>query len=121
MIARYNRISAKRKAKGAVRIVGGREICSTSPAGRAEYQRRRELRWDMDRGICVLCEQFCPLNQATTEHPGGRGMGGSKRDDSVQAIRIAHWFGNNAKGSMTLERYLELPLEIRIRNCKGFK
>jgi hypothetical protein len=108
------------KHRPPVRKVGGREICSSSPAGRAEYQRRRELRWDIDRGQCVLCGQFCPLNQATIEHPNGRGMGGSKRDDSVEAIRIAHLFGNNAKGSISLERYLELPLETRIRNCKGY-
>ena len=116
---RINPVSAKRRSKGAVRIVGGREICSTSPAGRAEYQRRRELRWDLDRGICCLCGCFVPLDQATIEHPNGRGMGGSKRDDSVQAIRIAHWFGNNAKGSVSYERYMELPVDVRVANCRG--
>ena len=108
------------KHRPPVRKVGDREICSSAPAGRAEYQRRRELRWDMDRGICCLCGQFVPLNQATVEHPNGRGMGGGKRDDSVEAIRVSHWLGNNAKGSISLERYLQLPLDVRVKNCKGY-
>ena len=108
------------KYRPPVRKVGDREICSSSPAGRAEYQRRRELRHDLDRGICCLCGQFVPLSQCTVEHPGGRGMGGSKRNDSVEEIRIAHLFGNNMKGSISLERYLQLPLEVRVRNCKGY-
>ena len=108
------------KHRPPVRKVGDREICSSSPAGRAEYQRRRELRWDMDRGICCLCGQFVPLNQATVEHPNGRGSGGGNRDDSVEAIRISHFFGNNAKGSISLERYLQLPLDVRVKNCKGY-
>jgi hypothetical protein len=74
----------------------------------------------MDRGICCLCGQFVPLNQATVEHPNGRGMGGGKRDDSVEAIRVSHWLGNNAKGSISLERYLQLPLDVRVKNCKGY-
>lgn len=111
--------NSKRLRLPAVRIVGGREICSTSPAGRAEYQRRREQRWDIDRGLCCLCGLFVPLDQATVEHPNGRGMGGSKRDDSIEAIRVAHWCGNNAKGSVPYEQYMKLPSEVRIRNCKG--
>lgn len=46
-------------------------------------------------------------------------MGGSKRDDRVEAIRIACYLGNMAKDSMSLERYLELPLAVRIANCRG--
>jgi hypothetical protein len=46
-------------------------------------------------------------------------MGGSKRDDSIEAIRVAHWCGNNAKGSVPYEQYMKLPSEVRIRNCKG--
>jgi hypothetical protein len=88
-LTRKTKPSARRRSKEAVRIVGGREICSQSPAGRAEYQRRRAERWVLDNGICCLCGRFIPLSLATTEHPQGRGMGGSKRDDRVEVIRIA--------------------------------
>jgi hypothetical protein len=118
-VTRKTKPSAKRRSKEAVRIVGGREICSQTPAGREEYKRRRAERWVLDNGICCLCGRFIPLSIATTEHPGGRGMGGSKRDDRVEAIRIACYLGNMAKDSMSLERYLELPLAVRIANCRG--
>lgn len=103
------------------KTVGEREICLPTPAGREEYKRRREERWDMDRGICCLCGQFVPLEEATTEHHSGRGMGGGKRDDRVDSIRVAHLFGNNAKGSVSLDRYLQFPLDVRIANCKGYR
>src|ERR1700683_2815048 len=80
---------------------GGREVCGKDAAGRAEYNRRREFCWDRDRGICCLCGRFVPLEQATMEHLNGRGLGGSKRDDRPQSCGVAHWFGNNAKGSMS--------------------
>jgi 5-methylcytosine-specific restriction endonuclease McrA len=96
---------------------GGREICDKSPAGREEYARRREFCWDRDRGICCLCGLFVPLEQCTMEHLNGRGLGGSKRDDRPQACGVAHWFGNNAKGSISHELYMQKPLEERRRLC----
>ena len=38
-----------------------REVCDKSSAGRREYKQRREDAWDRDKGICILCEQFVPL------------------------------------------------------------
>jgi hypothetical protein len=93
---------------------GGRKI-----AGKAEYKRLREFVWDRDRGICCLCGEFVPLESATYEHLNGRGMGGSKRDDRPERCGVAHWGGNNAKGSMTHQRYMEIPLEVRVQNCRG--
>ena len=112
-------IPARVGAGLAVRITrDGREICQNNAAGRREYQRRREDRWYIDKGICCLCGTFVDPHQATTEHPDGRGMAGSKRNDRVSAIRVAHYRGNMAKGGMSLERYLQLPLAVRVRNCR---
>lgn len=32
----------------------GREVCLANPEGRAEYVRRKQLRWQEQRGICAL-------------------------------------------------------------------
>lgn len=101
------------------RMKDGREICSKSAAGRREYANRLEDMWDRDRGTCCLCGQFVPLEEATFEHKEGRGLGGSKRDDRIKDNGVAHWFGNNSKGSMSYERYMQLSLRDRIANCKG--
>ena len=95
-------------------------MCLSTTAGKAEYRRRREFCWDRDRGICILCSEFCDLESATLDHLGGRGMNGSKRDDRPEACAIAHWHGNNAKGSQSLELYLQKPLEERKRLCQPY-
>jgi hypothetical protein len=119
-LARKTKVSTKRRSKEAVRIMpDSREICSQTPAGRAEYARRREERWRLDKGICCLCGLPVALEYATVEHPDGRGLGGSRHDDRIESIRISHFFGNAKKGSVRLEKYLEFPLEVRVENCRG--
>jgi 5-methylcytosine-specific restriction endonuclease McrA len=105
--------------KGVRVMKDSREICSKTSSGRAEYSRRREDAWDRDRGLCCLCGRFVPLEEATAEHIESRGLGGAKRDDRIPNLAISHWFGNNARGSMSLERYLQNPLEERVRLCQG--
>ena len=105
-----------------VKTRGKREICDKSKAGREEYRRRREAVWDRDRGTCCLCGLPVPLEQCTLEHKNGRGMGGSKRNDDhtdPHETGVAHWFGNNAKGSISHEKYMEKPLYERIQLCRG--
>ena len=96
----------------------GREILGKSARDRAEYKRRREDAWDRDRGRCVLCEGYVPLEQATTEHIQPKGHGGAKHDDRLDNLAVSHWFGNAARGSMSLERYLQKPLDERKRLCQ---
>src|SRR5271155_1911921 len=91
----------------------GREICNSSTAGREEYKQRREYVWDRDRGTCCLCQLQVALDWCTLEHKNGRGMNGSKRDDRPAACGVAHWAGNNAKGSVSYARYMQKPLEER--------
>lgn len=98
-------------------LAGGREVCGKSAPGRAEYQRRREAVWDRDRGRCCLCGTFVELAEATAEHIITKGMNGAKRDDRVWNLGVSHWFGNNARGSMSYERYMEKPLGERIKLC----
>jgi hypothetical protein len=97
----------------------GREICSNTAAGRREYQARREAMWFRDSGICCLCKQPMSLIEATFEHLNGRGAGGGKRDDRMEPNAVSHYFGNQAKGSISLYRWLEKPLHERIRLCLG--
>lgn len=109
-----------RPRKPAVHIYpNGREVCSSSQAGRAEYRRRREYLWDLHRGLCCLCGLFVPLELCTFEHFNGRGMNGSKRDDRVEGNGIAHLSGNAAKGSISYHAYMLKPLEERRRLCQG--
>ena len=103
--------------KGVTRKPNGNEVCDKSRAGREEYRRRREAVWDRDRGICCLCGRFVPLESCTLEHLNGRGMNGSKRDDRLEACGVAHLWGNNAKGGMTHERYMQKSLEERLKLC----
>jgi hypothetical protein len=110
-------LKPSKSPKTGFKLRNGREICTDDQAGRREYRRRRELAWDRDRGICILCEQPVSLEQATTEHIQTKGMGGSKHDDRLENLAVSHWFGNNARGSMSLAKYLSKPLEERIRLC----
>jgi 5-methylcytosine-specific restriction endonuclease McrA len=96
---------------------GNREILGKSARDRAEYKRRREDAWDRDKGICILCGLFIPFEQATTEHIIPKGMGGAKRDDRLENIGVSHFFGNGARGSQSLDRYLQKPLDERRRLC----
>ena len=96
-----------------------REVCDKSSAGRREYKQRREDAWDRDKGICILCERFVPLEQATVEHIRTKGLGGGKHDDRLDNLAVSHWYGNNARGSRALEAYLALPVDVRIKNCQG--
>lgn len=69
----------------AVRVLrDGREICRKTPAGNAEYRRRRESAWERDKGICVLCGQWLAKEIATAEHIIPRGMGGATRGFAVR-------------------------------------
>jgi len=112
--------------KGAFKMMpGGRQVCLSTTAGNAEYRRRREEVWDRDRGQCVLCSEFVPLECATTEHIIPKGMGGSKwgghkHDDRVNNLAVSHWHGNNNRGSMALELYLQKPLDERKRACQPY-
>ena len=55
---------------------------------------------------------------ATLEHKTSKGAGGGKHDDRQSNLGISHLHGNQAKQSMSLEQYLKLPLDVRVRNCK---
>lgn len=95
----------------------GREVLQTrlvdevGAEGRAEYKRRVAAMWKRQDGICCLygflpeCPGQLLLKEATFEHEGGRGSGGSKRDDRIELSDgswingAAHLVCNNLKGS----------------------
>jgi len=95
----------------------GREICDSTPAGRREYDNRKGRMWHRDKGICYLCFQYLTLEESTFDHRDGRG--GGKHDDRIAKNGVAHYFGNMAKSSIRYDRYMLLPLEVRIQNCRG--
>lgn len=94
----------------------GREICDKTSAGKAEYNRRKEVMWKRQHGLCGLkissrCPVFITLEQATFEHQDGRGMGGAKRDDRCEIDGkpynlVACYWCNIEKGSRSLKSVL---------------
>jgi hypothetical protein len=85
----------------------GREVCCSTPQGRAEYERRKWLMFERQKGLCCICfhEMRC-LELVTFEHGAGRGMGSSHRDDRVDVPGngAAHLFCNREKASKRHDR-----------------
>ena len=91
----------------------GREVCRFNTlAGRLEYQRRKRIMWERQKGKCFLCGKPLAWDDSTFEHEDGRGMNGAKRDDRIEKDGkpyngAAHLFCNTRKGSMSLTQFLE--------------
>lgn len=97
----------------------GREVITKTLAGRMILKERWKTAWDDADGICCLCGQPVHPFDATLEHKTAKGSGGGKHEDRQSNLGISHLAGNVAKGSQSLEQYLNLPLDVRIRNCSG--
>ena len=97
----------------------GREVIQNTEAGRWIREERYMKAWDDSHGICCLCNGKVKPYDASLEHKTSKGAGGGKHDDRQSNLAISHRHGNIAKGSMSLEQYLKLPLDMRIRNCTG--
>ena len=62
----------------------GREICSSTSAGKAEYRTRTIEMQNRQNNRCALCGfSFHSNDVVTFDHEHGRGMGGGKRDDRI--------------------------------------
>lgn len=96
----------------------GRERITKTKAGRELREQRWGIAWERCGGICCLCDGQVKLWQATLEHKTSKGAGGSKHDDRQSNLGISHRAGNQAKGSLSLEQYRKLPIEVRRRNCQ---
>ena len=63
----------------------GREVCSNTTAGKAEYARRRQAMVELQGGACAICHH--PFGEgafrATYDHAVPRGHGGGFRDDRI--------------------------------------
>jgi hypothetical protein len=97
----------------------GREVIQHTTAGRKILQERWNTAWNDCHGICCLCGQLVHHFAATLEHLTAKGAGGGKHDDRQANLGISHRAGNCEKGSMSLEKYLKIPLDVRQRNCQG--
>jgi 5-methylcytosine-specific restriction endonuclease McrA len=95
----------------------GREVIQRTAAGRKILQERWNTAWRESQGFCCLCSDIVHPFDATLEHKTSKGSGGGTHDDRQENLGISHRNGNIAKGSMSLEQYLKLPLDVRIRNC----
>jgi hypothetical protein len=92
----------------------GREIIDTGHTqGWKEYRARTRAMLDRQQGVCCLSRDCptCPgalrIEDAVFEHEFGRGMGGRKRDDRIEADGkpingAAHWQCNRWKGSLSI-------------------
>ena len=97
----------------------GREVIRHTAAGRKILQQRWNTAWRESRGICCLCDYPVHPFQASLEHKHSKGLGGSTHDDRKGNLGISHRSGNVAKGGLSLEKYRELPLAVRLRNCEA--
>lgn len=51
------------------------------------YSRTKRAMWENQRGHCAKCNAFMPTPAyGHRHHPGGRGLGGGKRDDSKTVL-----------------------------------
>jgi hypothetical protein len=99
---------------------GGREVCNMkSAAGRAEYERRKDVMYARQKNRCSLCGNLMDRENATFEHEDGRGMGGSRQDDRIWKLdpvtgelkpynSAAHGWCNGKKGSQRMEAFESL-------------
>ena len=85
----------------AVRIFrDGREVCSQLlKAGRDEYQRRKRVAWEEQKGLCAICHKPLRWIESTVDHKKPRKMGGSERDDRQDNIAAVHPICNTTRGS----------------------
>jgi hypothetical protein len=106
------KIGQAERPQPAVKVykISGREVCSKTPEGKAEYALRLDL-------MCIrqdwLCGCGCGLymtqvpdrfNTATFDHEDGRGSGGGHRDDRIVKDgkpynRALRYICNGNKGS----------------------
>ena len=90
-----------KKEPVAVRVFkDGREVCNhLCKKGRDEYERRKRVKWEEQKGICAICKQKLNWADTTVDHITPRGMGGGSRDDRLEKIAAAHWACNADRGS----------------------
>ena len=89
----------KTSIKGVWIYPDGRQVCQYTPAGNGEYLARRRIAWNLQKGICTICHERLPWEQATTDHVKPRKMGGGERDDREENLAAVHWQCNSLKGS----------------------
>lgn len=112
-----------KKTKPVVEVYpDGREVCSKGPAGREEYNDRKRAMWERQGRRCCFegylpeCPGRLMWHESTFDHEGGRGMGGSKRDDRIEVAGLwrngaAHLLCNGQAGS----RHIEYNRSIQAR------
>ena len=57
-----------------------------------DYTEAKKSKWLEQGRACALCGLGLPFSQAEADHIQTRGMGGSKRDDRPDNLRIVHSF-----------------------------
>lgn len=88
-------------APGIYRVADGRERCSTS------VLKRRKDTMLRNNPVCGACgEGFKDYYDVELAHRESKGIGGSRRDDSLKNLYLMHIRGNRAQGSRDLEEYL---------------
>jgi hypothetical protein len=98
---------------GAVRrYPNGREVCCSTPKGRAEYERRTEEMRLRQHNICARGNHF--IVNPTFDHGRSRGGGGGFRDDRIVNEETGEtmsgcscWYCNGQAGSKPLTRGTE--------------
>jgi hypothetical protein len=101
----------RRKLNPVIIFPDGREVCNMqSAAGRAEYERRKDVMHRRQNSRCILCGKHLERVRASFEHEDGKGMNSSHRDDRIWKVDpvtgerksyngVAHGWCNGRKGS----------------------
>lgn len=81
-IRKRRKVREHEKGQAVTVFPDGREVCNNNAAGRAEYKKRTEDMWIRQSRICADCGHIAYY--PTFDHEGGRGLGGSRRDDRIE-------------------------------------
>lgn len=87
---------------------GRTKLNQLTKAGRDEYERRKRVAWEEQKGICALCHQRLNWKDTTGDHRTPKGHGGSTHDDRQENIQAVHWECNIRKGSQRIADFDEL-------------
>ena len=109
----------KKKPEAVKTYRDGREVCNLNcKAGHDEYDRRKRIMYDRQKGLCALCGLRLDKKWMQFDHEVPRGMGGAFRDDRLEIEvdgkmeprnHVVHPLCNSEKGSRRNVDFFDVP------------
>lgn len=82
----------------------GKYVCSDRCLWR-HFEVSVDLIYERDSGVCHLCGNFVPREQASRDHVKPRSQGGRSK---MLNLRLSHASCNSRRGSMPVEKFKQL-------------